>query len=51
MDVDPAFRNYFENNIKQILICITDQCNLQREHCYYKITLAHREMDFAVNDN
>lgn len=48
MRVDPAFRDYFDQRLKQVLLCITDVCNLHCDHCYYKTTLRDREMDLET---
>jgi MoaA/NifB/PqqE/SkfB family radical SAM enzyme len=45
MYIDPMFRDYFDNRLRQVFLYITDLCGLHCEQCLYKTTLANREMD------
>ncbi len=40
--VDSKFRDYFEERVKQVFLYVTDNCNLNCVHCYYKPWLRKR---------
>jgi MoaA/NifB/PqqE/SkfB family radical SAM enzyme len=49
--VDPKFTHYFDGNLKQIFLYITDNCNLECQHCIYKPNVkfgfGNKEISFA----
>ena len=47
-DIDNRFISYFNNNLHQVFLYITDKCQLQCEQCLYKTTLSNREMDYET---
>ena len=34
--IDEEFKNYFQNNLRQVFLYLIDECNLKCEQCYYK---------------
>ena len=46
MIVDKKFETYFSNNLKQVFVYVTDNCQLNCTYCLYKTTLSNREIDY-----
>lgn len=46
MNYDDEFVKYFDGNIRQLFLYVTDRCGLRCEQCLYKTTLANRELKF-----
>ena len=37
--IDREFKNYFKNNLRQVFLYLTDECNLRCKQCLYKLEI------------
>ncbi|WP_136799966.1 radical SAM protein [Desulfosediminicola ganghwensis] len=48
MKIDKEFIDYFDGNLKQVFLYITDLCNLSCDYCLYKTTIADRSIEYST---
>ena len=44
-NMDEKFKDYFQNNLKQVFLYLIDDCNLRCVQCLYKLDICFQEWD------